>query len=681
MTFGEITVKAARKSRKLIYEKLEEYYFLLLGSELTDRQFKTIIKSDANIWLRQFRDNLLEKSIFPRELLSQRMIKASEREQILESADVATRHEFDLLGSGRVKVDYFLKALGVEGHHYDMQAGREKHILQLNKIRQSYAGCAEIQYDPIDWHVDFKSGYRWKNNIWFNKIRIGQGGVDVKVPWELSRFQHGIRLGQAYRMTSDEHYAQEMLAQIIDWIHANPMGFGVNWLCPMDVAIRGSNWLVSLSLIHDSENLKNETLWLIAKSLYQHAWFIRNHLEWSPTLTSNHYTSDISGLYIISVFMNHTSVFRDWEQFSVAELEKEIQKQVYQDGCNFEASTCYHRLVLELFFYPALVARKSGEDFSEVYLNKIDAMFQVIETLMHGNGYMPQFGDNDSGRLFIPNHPDTTDLDMGYLLPVAKWFFNKDMPQIDREQDFCLLFWLSGQPKIKNSGVKYRSDLIKLYPNAGWAVLANKKFHVAISCGSNGQNGNGGHAHNDKMSFELSLDGKLIIVDPGTYLYTPSIDKRNLFRSTAMHSTPQSGIAEQNSFIQGRIGAFVLPDKAHGALSISGKNQIKAEHQGFASPLNMIMTLTDNRIVCQYTGIDKNYTMRWMLHPDVRAEILSSGVLLENRGSRLLLSSASNCFSVSEYQYSSAYGTISKSLHLQHQFHHEFDWKLEELES
>ena len=42
-----------------------------------------------------------------------------EKEKIISEADLICAHKFDLLGSGRVKVDHFLKSAGVEGFVYD----------------------------------------------------------------------------------------------------------------------------------------------------------------------------------------------------------------------------------------------------------------------------------------------------------------------------------------------------------------------------------------------------------------------------------------------------------------------------------------------------------------------------------------------------------------------------------
>ena len=42
----------------------------------------------------------------------------------------------------------------------------------------------------------------------------------------------------------------------------------------------------------------------------------------------------------------------------IKEIEREIFKQTYPDGMNSEGSTSYHRLVLELFAYSALLDKK-----------------------------------------------------------------------------------------------------------------------------------------------------------------------------------------------------------------------------------------------------------------------------------------------------------------------------------
>jgi len=140
--------------------------------------------------------------------------------KIIEEADKAKNHIFNLLGSGDVRVDYKLRAKGLEGYRYDMRFSEKGYLLSKEKIRSELEKIFQksIEYEPIDWQVDFKSGYRWSEKTYYKFIKFGSKlGADVKVPWELSRMQHLIKLALAYRSTKKEKYAEEIIKQIVDW--------------------------------------------------------------------------------------------------------------------------------------------------------------------------------------------------------------------------------------------------------------------------------------------------------------------------------------------------------------------------------------------------------------------------------------------------------------------------------
>jgi len=105
------------------------------------------------------------------------------------------------------------------------------------------------------------------------------------------------------------------------------------------------------------------------------------------------------------------------------------------------------------------------------------------------------------------------------------------------------------------SGLKY-----KAYKDFGLYLYKSSRLYLAVFAGPNGQNGNGGHAHNDKLSFELNIDGKDIFVDAGTYLYTPLPQRRNQFRSVKAHNVPIHRNREQNEWLEGPAGLFSMPD-------------------------------------------------------------------------------------------------------------------------
>ena len=74
------------------------------------------------------------------------------------------------------------------------------------------------------------------------------------------------------------------------------------------------------------------------------------------------------------------------------------------------------------------------------------------------------------------------------------------------------------------------------FKNAGAYFLKNEKFDLMVSCFPIGQNGKGGHNHLDIGSFTLSVYGRPIIVDPGSYCYSRNRKERDKFRSYINHN-------------------------------------------------------------------------------------------------------------------------------------------------
>ncbi|MEJ2372727.1 MAG: endonuclease V [Sulfurimonas sp.] len=120
------------------------------------------------------------------------------------------------------------------------------------------------------------------------------------------------------------------------------------------------------------------------------------------------------------------------------------------------------------------------------------------------------------------------------------------------------------------------------YQDTGIYIFKSDRLYLAIWAGSNGQKGNGGHSHNDKLSFELNIDGKDIIVDAGTYLYTPLPNRRNQFRSTKVHNTLIVENEEQNEWIEGRYGLFSMKNQSKCYLLDYGQNfvDVAVEYRG-----------------------------------------------------------------------------------------------------
>jgi hypothetical protein len=373
-----------------------------------------------------------------------------------EQARNACSHRFNLLGSGWLTPAHGLSCEGVLGRSYgpgfkvhpDRDGGwLERHINRANlSAAQNVWKCVDVDYQPIDWQLDFKSGYRWSEAVWHQDIKIGElPGVDIKVPWELARMQHLPVLALSNRLNeSAENFVPDLSSkcvrefrnQVLDFIATNPPGFGVNWVCAMDVAIRASNIIVAHDIL-TSTGVRFDASFeaVLHTSLLAHGRHIVQNLEWNPHIRGNHYLADIAGLLFIANYLPCGDEVDVWLRFAVQELMTEVSFQFNEDGGNFEASVCYHRLSAEMVlwsfallsslsgakrhallrtdlgcshglrrlqskpiqFYP-IPGQESTSPIPEWCWHRLARMRAFTAAMTKPDGLVAQFGDNDSGR-------------------------------------------------------------------------------------------------------------------------------------------------------------------------------------------------------------------------------------------------------------------------------------------
>ncbi len=536
-----------------------------------------------------------------------------------------------------------------------IQANNEKRMEKIRKIAEKLPQNLVKNYKLIDWHKDFRSGYVWEESQFYLNVKVApEPGVEIKIPRELSRFQH-IGLLASGSLFESSH---EFLLEVIDWIVSNPYGYGVNWGCTMDVALRAINWIWGLRFFGQAIESYPEVISKLKISLHQHGCFIENNLEYYESSTGNHYLSNIAGLiYIASAFPEFPESDR-WLLFGLQELVSEMNREVYDDGASHEGSTNYHRLVAELFLSSAALAERlpltrrlrlkyvdSNQHtvrpalknttktllnlndvrriFPKEFYTSLSRMADFTESLIKPNGLVPQIGDNDSARAHK-------------LIPDAKYnLLNHDSLIAGIRK---LLNQCSGLSELVNQEANLVSGGIDLeqivnpailtdnllHKDAGIAIMRRKGVFLIVTCGQNGQNGRGGHNHNDKLSFELNINGLDIVVDGGCPIYTANPKVRNQFRGTAAHSTLMAAGQEQDKWSDSMHGLFVLRERSFPRLRLDG-NIIKGEHYGYKVKHKRKFELLENSLNIEDKMDDKmERKIFFNFHPEISCEIISS---------------------------------------------------------
>lgn len=403
--------------------------------------------------------------------------------------------------------------------------------------RVDFLGSGLVDLGPeIDWHRDFKSGYRWPDRF-YTEVEVTRLGdrSDAKVPWELSRCHHLLSLARAARLFEQERYARAFESQLESWLDANRPGVGINWTNAMEVGIRAVNLVWALATLESWRPLDPDLRRRVADSLRWHGHHIEANLEGTPYLRSNHYLGDILGLLVLGATLSGEPSAGKWFRQARQAFEREMRSQVCSDGVSFEASLSYHGLVFEMFLVASYTATWAGAPFSKRFEERIQLMAKVSRTTRHSNGRIPLFGDQDSGRILPAGfaRPPTHD----NLLWIAAALEGRTRPlDTDVHAEVAWIFGFEAWKRCKSLSLAPPPGSAA-FPDGGIFVLHTDRAHVVVRCGDVGQNGFGGHAHNDLLSFELSLDDTPLVVDAGTYAYTFDVDARNDFRSTPAHNT------------------------------------------------------------------------------------------------------------------------------------------------
>ncbi|HSP80242.1 MAG TPA: alginate lyase family protein, partial [Myxococcaceae bacterium] len=372
-----------------------------------------------------------------------------------------------------------------------------------------------------------------------------------------------VALGQGYWVEREEGarraFARAFVERTLDFLQANPVGLGVQWACAMEVALRAANLAQALVMFADAPEVRRpEFLVPVLGALGEHTAWVEAHLEDGGAVPNNHLVADLVGLLVVGVLFPELPEATRQVARAVAGLRAQLEAQVHPEGTSFEGSVPYHRLAVELFTLAWVVARGAGLSLGDAYGERLHRMYAAARAWCSEAGLAPQVGDNDSGRVFP--FRERGPREQGYLAPLgAALFGDASLAEGDFPDEAAWLLGWAGLERFRALPPAPPAVSVS-FPAAGLHVLRGAGAVVTVSAGPQGQRGVGGHSHNDKLSFELHLGGRPVIVDPGTGTYTREPAVRNAFRSTAMHNTLQVDGEEQAPLDGSRL--FALPEAA-----------------------------------------------------------------------------------------------------------------------
>jgi uncharacterized heparinase superfamily protein len=390
-----------------------------------------------------------------------------------------------------------------------------------------------------DWHGDAVNGRRMPERFWASVPYLDPQHGDHKVIWEFNRHQHWLTLGRAYWLTGNPRYADAIVHQLQSWLSANPPLTGVNWASMLELGFRSLTWLWAIHILQTRPPGQGVLVDLLV-GLDRQMVHVADNLShyFSP---NTHLTGEALALYVVGNALPELARSGAWVETGRRVLLSEMDRQVSPDGGHVERSTHYQRYTLD-FYLLALATAEIAEDRRALLpLRAVCARLAACtRTLADNEGRLPMIGDDDGGMLWPIAGREARDVRDSLAVAAALL----DQPALAASGDIpeeC--WWIAGIERSKTAEAASAHAVApvdglhaSLFEQTGYAVMRCGGDHLIFDVGRHGYL-NGGHAHADALAVTLSIDGRPLLIDPGTITYTMDAPLRDRMRSSVSHNT------------------------------------------------------------------------------------------------------------------------------------------------
>ena len=355
---------------------------------------------------------------------------------------------------------------------------------------------------------------------------------DNELRWQLHRHKWFTPMGKAYRLTKDEKYAEEWALQFADWIRKNPLveipkdlygmqdeatGEAENvrfaWR-PLEASHRLADQINQFVLFLPSPAFTPEFLTQFLANYHKHAL----HVMRNYSAQGNHLLFEAQRVLYAGAFFPEFKDAAEWRKSGIGILNREIKKQVYPDGGQYELDLHYHPACINIFCKALRMADVNGfrQEFPQSYADTIESMIVFYMNLCYPDYTNPCFSDAKRGN------PKT---EQGYY------------------KEWLKLFPDNAQIRYFATGGKEGTapqNLSKGFLDSGFFAFRNgwntDATVMVIKAGPKGE----WHSQPDNGTFELWSHGKNLFPDSGSFVYEGNEEVtrlRNWFRRTASHNT------------------------------------------------------------------------------------------------------------------------------------------------
>ena len=440
----------------------------------------------------------------------------------------------------------------------------------------------QVSPEPIDWHHNPLENTRSDpDRVWCEVPSFSPVQGDMRTLWEPARAAWAIDIARARAQRVDLDTAKLFRQWMDSWLDANAPFAGCHWKCGQEAAVRFIAMAIGFWSCADGSETTPEGWIKFARLAWATGYRIARHIKYAVSQKNNHVLSEACGLMVIGHLFPEFRSSPKWRDMGRTILERELRRQVYEDGSYLQHSMNYHRVMLHVSILAMRLAELRDQPLSDDIYERIgrggEFLFQMMD---QETGRVPNYGHND-GALVLPlNECDATDfrpvvqathylVNRKRLLPLGPW-----------DED---LIWLFGEDAATSDIEEPRLPKSSAFEDGGYYTLRRPNSWAMIRC----------HSYRDRPSqcdplqVDLWWHGQNILRDCGTFRYYDAHrpDRERYFKSIAAHNTVEVDHTEPMTLISRFLWhpwlrATVQHFQPHGASAI----YFEGRHESYDRP-------------------------------------------------------------------------------------------------
>lgn len=379
---------------------------------------------------------------------------------------------------------------------------------------------------PPDWLANPLTGARvaQADRPWWRIPDFDERVGDIKLIWELSRFDWVLALAQAYRRGDDQALGR-LNDWLADWCRMNPPYLGPNWKCGQEASIRVLHLAMAARVLGERQQARG-----LQDLVALHLQRITPTIQYAIAQDNNHGTSEAAALFVGGSWLAAHGDRRaaSWAALGRRCLENRSWRLIGPQGSFSQYSLNYHRLMLDTFCIAEVWRRHAGlHAFSPRMMERLQAATQWLRHMVHpATGDAPNVGANDGARILQLTPAPYRDHRPSVQLAMALFAGKAAYPEGPWDH---ALRWLGIERPLEQAQAAqdYLAD------DGGFALARRRDCMVMLRY----PRFRFRPSQADALHLDVWLGDHNLLRDGGTYSYNTEARWMDYFGGTASHNT------------------------------------------------------------------------------------------------------------------------------------------------